>query len=191
MIPSELLIGLLWIAWLIYWLLSATRAKRSKRRYNWHFDIGLRLFIFAIIILFLKVPVLYNLVINAHYKSFYSNPYIISIGFLIAVVGFAFSIWARISLGKNWGMPRTLKEKPELVTAGPYKYVRHPIYTGVITAMAGTVLVATPFWIFPIIVFSAYFIYSAKKEEKDMLEQFPKEYREYKKNTKFLIPYII
>ena len=178
------------MAWLIYWLLSGLKAKKSKRQHNWWIDIGLRVVIFAVIIIILRTPALYNFLVNSHSESFYSNPTINDLGIFIALLGLVFSIWARISLGKNWGMPGTVREKPDLVTTGPYAYVRHPIYTGVIAAMLGTTLVTTIFWSIPFIVFSVYFIYNSKREEKDMLEQFPKEYKEYMKHTKFLIPFI-
>lgn len=186
----DFLIALLWIVWLIYWQLSAMKAKQSIRRHNWLIDGGIRILIIVIILIFLHVPVLYHFVLNINSKSFYENPYVGSIGIIIALVGFALSIWARVSLGTNWGMPRTLREKPELVTSGPYAFIRHPIYTGMIIAMLGTTIVTNILWIIAFIILAAYFIYSAKREEKDMLEQFSKEYKEYKKRTKFLIPFI-
>jgi protein-S-isoprenylcysteine O-methyltransferase Ste14 len=186
----KLLTAFLWIVWVIYWLVSAVKSKRSIRGSNWRLEAGLRIMILLIVILFLRIPSLYQFVKYIYLQSFYSNPLINGIGFLIFLCGFFISIWARIILAKNWGMPMTLKEKPELVTTGPYAYVRHPIYLGMIIAMVGTTIVINIFWFIPLIIISAYFVYSLKIEEKNMLQQFPKEYKEYKKQTKALIPFI-
>src|SRR5258708_3671779 len=58
-------------------------------------------------------------------------------GVALCVLGFGLAINARWHLGRNWGMPMSRKEQPELVTSGPYAHLRHPIYTGLILAMLG------------------------------------------------------
>ena len=54
--------------------------------------------------------------------------------------GLAFAVWARVHLGRNWSGSVTVKEGHELIRTGPYAYVRHPIYTGLITAVLGTAI---------------------------------------------------
>lgn len=185
-----LLIASLWIVWTIYWWTSALRAKRNVRNTGWYWNIGIRIIIIIIVLIFLHVPILYHFALHTHSKSFYTNPLTGVIGIIIALFGFALSIWARVCLGRNWGMPMATKEKPELITSGPYKFIRHPIYTGMIVAMIGTTIVTTILWLIPLIFVLGYFIYSSKIEEKNMLKQFPKEYKEYMKQTKALIPFI-
>lgn len=63
-------------------------------------------------------------------------------GVALVLCGLGTAVWARISLGRNWGMPMSEKEEPELVTSGPYGVVRHPIYSGIVLATVGTALVA-------------------------------------------------
>jgi protein-S-isoprenylcysteine O-methyltransferase Ste14 len=63
------------------------------------------------------------------------------IGAVLFACGIALAVWARLHLGRNWGMPMTQRAEPELVTSGPYRFVRHPIYTGLQAAMLGTALV--------------------------------------------------
>jgi protein-S-isoprenylcysteine O-methyltransferase Ste14 len=84
----------------------------------------------------------------------------------------------------------TVKEEPELVTSGPYRVARHPIYSGILLALAGSALVAGTPWLIAFIFFFAYFAYSAKTEEQLMMQQFPDEYAPYKKRTKMLIPFV-
>jgi protein-S-isoprenylcysteine O-methyltransferase Ste14 len=98
--------------------------------------------------------------------------------------------WARYYLGKNWGMPMTVKEDPELVTGGPYTFVRHPIYTGILLAVLGSVLASSLLWLVILVFFTYEFIRSVKGEEMLMTKQFPEKYPAYKKRTKMLIPFV-
>ncbi len=115
---------------------------------------------------------------------------IAGVGAALCIAGCAFAIWARFSLGRSWGMPMTHHAAPELVTSGPYRFVRHPIYTGILFMIVGTSLV---YWLAagPSLVFIGYFIYSARREESDMERQFPDTYPPYKLRSKMLIPFLV
>jgi protein-S-isoprenylcysteine O-methyltransferase Ste14 len=126
-------------------------------------------------------------------KNYYiatNNEVVLAVGFIIFLSGLALALWARLYLGKNWGMPMTLKQEPELVTNGPYKYIRHPIYAGILLAAFGSALASSAYWLLFIVFAGSYFIYSARIEEKNMLKEFPKVYSSYKSSTKMLIPFI-
>ena len=69
-----------------------------------------------------------------------ASPVLGAIGAVVFASGLALAIWARVHLGRNWGMPMTQKDEPELVMSGPYRYVRHPIYSGLLAAVLGTAL---------------------------------------------------
>lgn len=84
----------------------------------------------------------------------------------------------------------SLKQGHELVTTGPYRVIRHPIYSGILTAMLGSGLVAGGFWLVLFVIAAAFFIFSAKTEEGLMTPQFPETYPEYKKSTHALIPFV-
>ena len=112
------------------------------------------------------------------------------IGALLTVSGITFAIWARSSLGRNWSAQLKVKENHELVTTGPYAYVRHPLYTGVILAAFGTMLTGMIFGIGVFIVACIIVPSRIKKEESDMFELFPNEYPIYQKRTKRLIPFV-
>src|SRR5690349_5361617 len=107
------------------------------------------------------------------------------------ILGLALAIWARLYLGRNWGMPMSQKVDPELVTTGPYRSIRHPIYSGIILAMIGTTIAVSLYWLIAVVVVGAYFLYSAIVEERSMARLFPDSYPEYKRSTKMLIPHII
>ncbi|HTQ08904.1 MAG TPA: isoprenylcysteine carboxylmethyltransferase family protein, partial [Fimbriimonadaceae bacterium] len=108
-----------------------------------------------------------------------------------AALGMAFAVWARVNLGANWGVPMTMRAEPELVKTGPYRQVRHPIYTGILLALLGSIPVAGRFWIPVFAVCLVYFVYSAIEEEKLMTREFPEQYPEYRKRTKMFIPYVV
>ena len=113
-------------------------------------------------------------------------------GVVLCIVGFAFCIWARFTLGRNWSGVVTLKRGHELISDGPYALVRHPIYTGLLTMFVATVIVlghvagiiALPF------VFVSLWI-KLRYEEKLMLKQFPNEYAAYQQHVKRIIPFIL
>jgi len=113
-------------------------------------------------------------------------------GVVLCIAGFAFCIWARFTLGRNWSGVVTLKRGHELISDGPYALVRHPIYTGLLTMFVATVIVlghvagiiAMPF------VFVSLWI-KLRHEEKLMLKQFPKEYAAYEQRVKRIIPFIL
>jgi protein-S-isoprenylcysteine O-methyltransferase Ste14 len=82
------------------------------------------------------------------------------------------------------------KTDPDLITSGPYHLVRHPIYTGILTAGIGTAVALSWVWLIVVAISGAYFIYSATNEERYMTTQFPDAYPAYKRSSKMLIPFI-
>ena len=119
-----------------------------------------------------------------------SDSWLQGIGLALFVLGLALAVWARVYLGRNWGMPMSQKADPELVTTGPYRSIRHPIYSGIILAMIGTAMAVSLYWLVAVVLLGAYFIYSATVEERFMGGRFPDSYPEYKRSTKMLIPFI-
>ena len=88
-------------------------------------------------------------------------------------------------------MPMSQKTDAELVTNGPYRFIRNPIYSGIILAMIGTTIAVSLYWLIAAVLAGAYFIYSATVEARDMAARFPDTYPEYKRSTKMLIPFIV
>jgi protein-S-isoprenylcysteine O-methyltransferase Ste14 len=82
------------------------------------------------------------------------------------------------------------KEDPELVTSGPYHLIRHPIYSGLLLAGAGTAVALSWRWLIVVVVAGAYFVYSATVEERYLSEQFPTAYRQYQQSTTMLVPFV-
>ena len=110
---------------------------------------------------------------------------------MVFATGIALAIWARVYLGRNWGMPTSQKADPELVTSGPYRFVRHPIYTGILIALLGTALATNLLGLIIVGLLGAYFYYSASVEEKNLTATFPTAYPAYRASTKMLIPFVL
>jgi protein-S-isoprenylcysteine O-methyltransferase Ste14 len=113
------------------------------------------------------------------------------VGTLLFACGIALAVWARVHLGRNWGMPATQRLEPELVTSGPYRFVRHPIYTGLLAAMLGTALVDSLVGLIVVAVLVAYLYYCGIVEERNLTAAFPAAYPEYQRRTKMLIPFLL
>ena len=127
--PLEIAIGWAWIAFWIYWLASAASSKQSVRGGRWRQLTGV-----SVILVFA--------IAGALRGGSLAVPSVIlaAIGAVLFACGIALAVWGRRHLGRNWGMPMTQRAEPELVISGPYRFVRHPIYSGLLTAMLGTAL---------------------------------------------------
>lgn len=173
-------IGIGWLIFWGYWLLSATGAKASVRGRGWRPLIGV-----SALSVFLLVRVIKggNFVVH--------SPILGAIGAVVFACGLALAVWARVYLGSNWGMPMSQRAEPELITSGPYRFVRHPIYTGILLGLLGTTLATNLLGLIMVAVLCAYFYYSATVEERNLTATFPTAYPAYRASTKMLIPFVL
>jgi protein-S-isoprenylcysteine O-methyltransferase len=178
-------IWLIYVFWLIliaYLIVSAIGVKQDTQGHLLQ-SLGLLLAIIAAFLL-PYLPIF-------HFLNFGPvNPVASSIGVILCAAGIAFNIWARQHLGRNWSQTVSIKKGHELVTSGPYRYIRHPIYTGGLIACIGSAIVAGGAWIFLLVILGAIFLWRVDAEDKLMEQQFPNEYPDYKKRTKALIPFV-
>ena len=176
----KLAIGLAWIVFWIYWLVSAAFSKESVSG-GWRTRLtgvsGIGVFVITVVLRGGGLAV-HSVILGA-------------IGAVLFACGIALAVWARLYLGRNWGAPMTQRAEPELVTSGPYRFVRHPIYTGLLTALLGTALVNSLFGLIVVAVLVGYFYYSGTVEERNLTATFPKAYPEYRSRTKMLIPFLL
>jgi protein-S-isoprenylcysteine O-methyltransferase Ste14 len=176
----------LWL-FAVYWAIAAVGAKRNAIGHLWGAGIGLRLIVVLLAATMLRSPSLREFLAEAQRPV--SQSYMLGwMGVALCMVGFGLAINARRHLGRNWGMPMSHKEQPDLVTSGPYAFIRHPIYTGLILAMLGSAIGVNIFWAVLLVPVSAYFIFSARREETLMLQSFPGQYAAYMARTGMLVP---
>jgi protein-S-isoprenylcysteine O-methyltransferase Ste14 len=117
------------------------------------------------------------------------------IGLLLYLVGLMFMLWARRTLGKYWGLSTSLNVKlhddHQIIQSGPYAFIRHPMYFGWWTAMLGLTLLYLVWALFILFLSTLIsFIGRARREESALSEKFGNSWVEYRKRTKFIIPFI-
>ena len=115
-----------------------------------------------------------------------------AMGVLVCVLGLSVTLWARWTLAGNWSSDVTFKQGHELIRTGPYQFVRHPIYTGILVMCLGTALDIGQLrgWLALPLMTAAFWI-KLKQEERLMLRHFPNEYPAYQKQVKALVPFVI
>jgi len=175
-------VAALWIALVLYLTITAFQVRKGDSGH-----MGQRfLLLFAIIAAF----VLPRLKVF-HFVNFAPVKLPLSlIGTLLSVAGMAFLVWGRIHLGKNWSQIVTIKENHKLVTSGPYRYVRHPMYGGGIVACFGSAIVIGGPFVFLLLILGMLFLERVRAEDELLAHHFPDEYPEYHKRTKALIPFV-
>jgi protein-S-isoprenylcysteine O-methyltransferase Ste14 len=178
-----------WTAFLVYWQIAAAGAKTTQRIESIPSRIFRTVFFFSGILLLcwprIPFPWLYRHFLPEATWTFF-------LGAALAVAGLLFSIWARIILGANWSRSVTIKQGHELITAGPYSLVRHPIYTGLLTAFLGSAIATTQ--VRGLLAVALIFLslwYKLRLEEKWMRTQFGAIYVDYTRHTAALIPWLI
>ena len=115
-----------------------------------------------------------------------------SIGLALAILGAALAIYSRAMLGRNWSATVQLKQDHELITRGPYRLVRHPIYTGLLTLFLGNaVMVGDWRGLLAVAIVFVSFWRKYRLEEAWLTERFGEPYRLYQARTKALIPLVL
>jgi protein-S-isoprenylcysteine O-methyltransferase Ste14 len=184
------LIVALWLALTGGWVISAVGAKRSLgSRQTWN-ETGVRSIVVMLVLIELAVPPVRHALRDLQAYQTQSTALGI-VGVVLCAAGMGVAALARLYLGRNWGLPISRKENPELVTSGPYACVRHPIYSGIILAMLGTAIGASVFWAGPVIPIAGYFVYCARREQEIMVAQFPEQYPAYMRRTWMLLPLVL
>lgn len=184
---ANTVIGICWVIVVIVWLITGAHAATAKgtstgRARSW--------FRLVLMVAFPACFLIEDLRILNNIFLFSPADYIQWLSVALCVIGVAFAIWARLEIGKKWAMPMTRTDTTELVTSGPYRLVRHPIYSGLCLAMIGSMLIASLLWCIWYTLWTLYFIYSAFVEERFIAVQFPAAYPLYRKRTSMLIPYL-
>jgi len=178
----------LWICWLLYWIASARGNKKTIQGSK----PGLRLLALGLVFGF-AVFLYRQHSARLDMRILPDTRQMQQLGTACCAAGILFSLWARRILGTNWSANPTIKENHELITSGPYEFVRHPIYTGILLALFGSLVLANGHLRDLIIyIFAAGLLWlKLKVEEGLMMKTFPDSYPDYKRRTKALIPFIL
>jgi protein-S-isoprenylcysteine O-methyltransferase Ste14 len=182
-------ISTLWIAWLAYWFISARNVKATQ----WRAPLGThalyRVPTLVTGVLLIGSPEWLPAVLQHRFLP--ASDGVMLLAVITVAAGLGFAVWARRHLGRNWSSTVTLKENHALIRTGPYRSVRHPIYTGILLALVGT-MIAIGRWRAVLAVAFALvgFFFKIRIEEGRMRATFP-EYEEYRKHTAALVPFVL
>ena len=175
-----------WLVFFLYWAISALSSKLAKKSES----AGERLqrmipLTAAYLLLFYNATSLGWL--NRRFVTDSSSAAVI--GVTMTAAGVAFAIWARWHLGTNWSAIVSIREEHELIRSGPYRRVRHPIYTGMLLAMAGTALVLGEVrGLLALAITLVAFYSKARKEEAWLTHEFGEKFAEHTKHTGMFLP---
>ena len=178
-----------WLIFLVVWLVAAISTKRSVYRESVEQRLRYSLLLLAGCFLLFRG---YRLFYPLSARVVPHLEILAWAGAALCVAGLGFCIWARLTLGRNWSGTVTLKEEHELIERGPYRLVRHPIYTGLLAMSLGTFIVAgrAAGIVGLVLVFISFWI-KLRDEEQVMLKQFPEQYASYQQRVRRLIPFVL
>lgn len=180
------IVGCLWSAWFVIWLLWAIGTKKTQTRES-----------FGSRIPYVAVNIAAGYTMFSHDVAYGwmrlrilpPDPWIENLGIAITAAGMLFAIWARAYLGRNWSGTVTIKVGHQLVRSGPYRWVRHPIYSGLILAMIGTAINRGQLrGVVAVILLWIGFTMKLRIEERFMTTTFGPEYEVYSRNTGAIVP---
>lgn len=175
-----------WIIFAVYWLIGALKTNPTRKSEPFASRYGiLAILVAGFVFLFddsakigpLKLRfVPHNLAIEV-------------LGIVLTWLGIGLAVWARFHLAQYWSARITIKEGHELIRTGPYAHLRHPIYSGLLVAMAGSALLAGQ-WsgLLGLALVLLGFSEKALKEESMLKEQFGEKFQEHRRHTGFLLP---
>ncbi|TMH32007.1 MAG: isoprenylcysteine carboxylmethyltransferase family protein [Betaproteobacteria bacterium] len=179
----------LWLAWCIYWWVAGRDVKPVTRRESAASRAG-HILPLVIAVMLLALPslpygLLSNRLLSPTHRVFF-------VGIALVVAGLLFTIWARLYLGRNWSGVVTLKKDHELVRGGPYRFVRHPIYSGLLLAIAGSAVVRGE-WrgVLALIIAFVALWRKLRLEERWLGEAFGEQYAAYRAEVAALIPFVL
>jgi protein-S-isoprenylcysteine O-methyltransferase Ste14 len=183
------LFAALWLSWLVYWSVSARRGKPVAR----HESFASRLSHVGPLVLagvLFSAPGAAIPVLGTRFLPQAEWVYVVAAG--LTAAGLLFTVWARRTLGANWSAIVTIKEGHELVTGGPYALVRHPIYTGVLLAIAGSAM-GVGEWraVLGLALAAAAFWRKLRLEERWMRREFGEAYEAYRRRVPALVPFVL
>jgi protein-S-isoprenylcysteine O-methyltransferase Ste14 len=178
-----------WLLFSVIWLLAAATNKRSIYRESGAQRLRYLILLVLAFLLLTKGP---RLPYPFDVRIISATAPVQWMARILCIAGLVFCVWARASLGRNWSGTITLKEGHELIERGPYRLVRHPIYTGLLAMFLATAIAYGHLGGIVAVLFTfVSFWIKLGEEEKLMRQQFPDQYRSYEQRVKRIIPFVL
>jgi len=181
--------GYLWMVWYAVWIAWAFQSKKTQQRESLASRMSYTVILFAAVWL---VFFAHRLGPWWHHSIFTATAVTGSVAVALTALGFALTLWARYILGSNWSGNVTIKVAHELIRTGPYRFVRHPIYTGIIVAAAGTAIALDQTrGLIALALLWLGFNIKRLKEEQFMRQTFGEQYAAYSESTGAIFPSLL
>ena len=185
---SHWFISSCWVVFLLYWIVKARQVKATAEIQTpfsamlHRLPLGLS---YYLMLAWWFAPGL-DRVITPH------TDWTRGLGDLICLLGLFETLWARRTLAGNWSNDVTFKQDHELIRTGPYRFTRHPIYTGLLLMCLGTAIEIARVrgWLALPLMALAFWI-KLTQEERLLLLHFPDTYPAYQKQVKAIVPFIL
>lgn len=186
--PPRVLFDIVWIGWIVSWTVAALWSGRTEKRLATREVWEYRIAITAGIVLFTH-PMQRLLGLRRIWHVGYNGAYLLAI---LTFAGLLFAWWARIYPGRLWSGAITRKEGHYVVDTGPYAFVRHPIYTGIIGATLATAIAAatTNSILGGILILFGLWLKARTEEHFLSTELGPGAYAAYQRRVPMLVPFI-
>ncbi len=182
MAPTTIVNLVLWLSWAAYWIIAARSTPRSaslERSASRFLHLGAALISLLLLLTKpLQIEIPGGLLVSL-------------VGDLVTGLGLVIAIGARVHLGANWSGRIELKDGHRIVRTGPYGWVRHPIYSGIVVAITGSALASGELTalLAPAIMLAAY-LRKIRMEETVLLRTFGTEHEAYRREVKALVPFV-
>ncbi len=178
-----------WVNLAIVWLAMAPRAKRTREHGTERVRVVVPIATLVAIVAWHRLRIT-GVVAPRSALWTYSLPDGV-VADLIMLCGLALALRARFALAGNWSASLVLKENHELIVRGPYRYVRHPIYSGLLLMMLATVVyTGSVAWLIGLGGAFCFVVAESRLEEQLMIRTFPNDYPAYRRRVRALIPYV-
>jgi protein-S-isoprenylcysteine O-methyltransferase Ste14 len=182
-------INALWILFGLYWLISALKLKKIKKRETWSQRFRYVLPLVTASYLLARPEARYGWLGARFVPASHGVEWL---GVLLTAAGVAVALWARWHLGSNWSGVVTLKEGHDLIRTGPYRAIRHPIYTGILLALLGTAIAMGEVrGLLAIAIAWLSFYVKARREESFLMHEFGEKFEAHVKQTGMFLPKMV
>jgi protein-S-isoprenylcysteine O-methyltransferase Ste14 len=183
------LILVLWLLWCVYWFAASVRSKPTVRQESFASAALHRVPLLLAVALFLVHRGRLGW-LGARFLPRNEALFWFWLGTVMVAAGLGWTVLARVYLGGNWSSGVTVKRDHELIRTGPYRWTRHPIYTGILVAFAGSAI-ALGEWrgLIALALAVLAFLRKSAVEERFMMAQFPAAYPRYRAEVPALLPH--
>ena len=187
--PSEFFYPLacdLWMVLGLYWVVSSFRTKAMKSRESRAQRLGYEIFVASGLVLLFSS--------RAHYswlgmRFAPDTRTLAAAGLGLTAAGIALAMWARLILGENWSAIVSIRKDHELIRVGPYRIIRHPIYTGILLGIVGTALIVGEVrGLVGLFIVWLGFYYKARREEAILSQEFGGQFLDHARRTGMFLP---